>query len=418
MARKRADGSRRGAREDEPGAGGADVDGPGRIRQLRPTWVEIDLDAIAHNVRKLQQLAAPAQVMAVVKADGYGHGAVMVARAALAHGARRLAVAVVEEGVHLRQSAIACPILVLGWTPPEQYGLALRYDLELTVSSEDEARALAEAARREGRRVRVHLKIDTGMGRLGLRWDEPRLGEIAARIAALSYVEVAGVYTHLATADEPEAELTGRQLAAFARALEALERHGVRPPLRHMANSAALLRLPAARYDLVRPGIALYGLEAFPGAVAAFDLRPALSWKTRVALVKEVPPGTPISYGATFVTRRRSRIATLPVGYADGLRRALSNRGQVLVHGRRAPIVGRVCMDQVMIDVTDAGDVAVGDEVVLIGSQGDERITADEMAGWMDTIGYEVVTGIGRRVPRIYLRGGRPVASSPVSHLL
>ena len=394
------------------------VEGPGRVRPPRPTWVEVDLDAIAHNVRILAQRAAPAQLMAVVKADGYGHGAVMVARTALAHGARRLAVAVVEEGVHLRQSAIACPILVMGWTPPWQYGLALRYDLELAISSEDEARALAETARREGRKVRVHVKIDTGMGRLGLRWDQPRLVETIARLMALGGLEVAGIFTHLATADDPEAALTEDQLSRFARVLQALEGRGLRPGLRHVANSAALLRLPGARYDLVRPGIALYGLEPFPGAVAAFGLQPALAWKTRVALVKEVPPGTPISYGATFVTRRRSRIATLPVGYADGLRRALSNRGQVLVGGRRAPIVGRVCMDQVMVDVTDAGPVAVGDEVVLIGRQGDERITADEMAAWMDTIGYEVVTGIGRRVPRIYLRGGRPVAQAPLSHLL
>ncbi|PZN03206.1 MAG: alanine racemase [Bacillota bacterium] len=394
------------------------MEGPGRVRPMRPTWVEVDLDAIAHNVETLQRLAAPAQLMAVVKADGYGHGAVMVARTALAHGARRLAVAVVEEGVHLRQSAIACPILVMGWTPPWQYGLALRYDLELTVSSEEEARALAEAARREGRRVRVHLKVDTGMGRLGLRWDHPRLAEVAARIAGLGGLELVGVFTHLATADDPDAPLTEEQLARFGRIVATLDERGLRPLLRHAANSAALLRLPGARYDLVRPGIALYGLEPFRGAVAAFDLRPALAWKTRVALVKEVPAGTPISYGATFVTRRPSRIAVLPVGYADGLRRALSNRGQVLVGGRRVPIVGRVCMDQVMVDVTDAGPVAVGDEAVLIGRQGDEAITADEMAGWMDTIGYEVVTGIGRRVPRIYLRGGRPVAQAPLSHLL
>ena len=394
------------------------MEGPGRRMQLRPTWVEIDLDAIAHNLRQLQQVAAPAQLMAVVKADGYGHGAVMVARTALAHGARRLAVAMVEEGVHLRQSAIACPVLVLGWTPPEQYGLALRYDLELTVSSEAEARALAEAARREGRRAKIHLKIDTGMSRLGLRASDPRLGEVAARIAALGNLEIVGVYTHLATADDPASPLTGRQLAAFEEALHVLARHGVRPLLRHAANSAALLRLPGARFDLVRPGIALYGLEAFPGAVERFGLRPALAWKTRVALVKEVPAGTPVSYGATHVTSRPSRIATLPVGYADGLRRVLSNRGRVLVNGRRVPIVGRVCMDQVMVDVTDAGPVAVGDEVVLLGTQGGERITADEMAGWMDTIGYEVVTGIGRRVPRIYYRGGRPIASTPVGHLL
>lgn len=394
------------------------MDGPGRIRQLRPTWAEVDLDAIAHNVRRLQELAAPAGLMAVVKADGYGHGAVMVARTALAHGARRLAVAMVEEGVHLRQSAIACPILVMGWTPPEQYGLALRYDLELTVSSEAEARALADAARREGRRVRVHLKIDTGMGRLGFRWDDPQLGQAVARLANLTHLEMVGVYTHLASADDLQVPLAGQQLEAFAEALERLAARGVRPPLRHVANSAALLQIPAARYDLVRPGIALYGLDAFPQAVRTFGLRPALSWKTRVALVKEVPAGTPISYGATYVTPRPSRIATLPVGYADGLRRALSNRGQVLVNGRRAPIVGRVCMDQVMVDVTDAGQVAVGDEVVLIGSQGAESITADEMAAWMDTIGYEVVTGIGRRVPRIYLRGNRPVATSPPSHLV
>ncbi len=375
------------------------------LGQVRPTWAEIDLDAIAHNVRELSRLAPGARFMAVVKADGYGHGAAEVARAALKAGASWLGVATVEEGVALRRAGIKAPVLVLGYISPMQASAVLLHGLRPTVFHADLAEALSRKAASLGRTVPVHLKVDTGMTRVGVRPHEAV--PFAQMLTALPNLELEGVFTHLATADEPTNPYASEQLARFDQVLAALKQAGIEPRIRHAANSAALMLLPQAHYDLVRAGIALYGQPPDPQVEWPASLRPALAWRTRVGMVKWVEPDTPISYGCTYRTRGRERIASLPVGYADGLSRLLSNRGEVLIHGRRCPIVGRICMDQTMVRVPDDLDVKVGDEVVLIGEQGVERITASDLAQTIGTINYEIVCSIGKRVPRLYRKGGQ-----------
>ncbi|MCS6937651.1 MAG: alanine racemase [Roseiflexus sp.] len=361
----------------------------------RPTWVRIDLDAIRDNVRALRAIAS-VPLMAVLKADAYGHGAVRAARAALAGGATALAVATLGEARTLREAGIGAPVLALGYTPPWQVAQAARLGVAITVFDPDVARACAAAAE-TGLNVTVHVEVDTGMARTGLSTQD--LGPFLRALADMPGVHIAGLYTHFADADTADLSAAEAQLRRFCAALEAITSAGLRPPIVHAANSAALLRLPGSRFDMVRPGIACYGLAPSPYAPLPTALRPALSFHSEVAQVRDLPPGTPVSYGRTFVTRRVSRIATIPVGYADGLRRAPAWR-EVLVRGRRAPIVGRICMDYAMIDVTDIPGVRRGDLVTLIGAQGDERITADEVAGWLGTISYEVVATILPRVPR------------------
>ena len=369
---------------------------------MRPTVAEIDLGAIAKNVGCAARLAGPAAgVMAVVKADGYGHGAVPVARTALASGATWLGVAIPEEAAPLRAAGLACRILVLGPIRPEQVELVVTLRLDQCVTDPGQAEALARAAAPRDRVVPLHLKIETGMGRVGIAPDQaPR---VAARIAALSGVRLDGVMTHFAEAEAEDQGFTRAQLASFTATLEALRAAGVRPALRHAANSAALLYVPEARLDLVRPGIMLYGCHPRGGGCRAPELAPALRLRTAVSQVKDVPRGGSVSYGRTFIAPRDTRVATLPLGYADGVSRALSNRGQVLIRGRRAPIIGRVCMDMLMVDATTIPDVGIGDEAVLIGRQGDSEISADEVAGLLGTISYEVLCRIGPRVPRVYL---------------
>lgn len=361
----------------------------------RPTWVRIDLDAIRDNVRTLRSIAG-VPVMAVLKADAYGHGAVRAARAALAGGAVALAVATLGEARILREAGIGAPVLVLGYTPPWQVEQAARLGVTITVFDRDAARACAAVAE-TGVTVAVHVEVDTGMARTGLSVDE--LGPFLRLLAGLSGVRVEGLYTHFADADAADPGAVEAQLRRFRSVLDAVTGAGLRPPIVHAANSAALLRLPEARFDMVRPGIACYGLAPSPWVALPAALRPALSFHSEVAQVRDLPPGSPVSYGGTFVTRRHSRIATIPVGYADGMRRVPPWR-EVLVRGRRAPVVGRICMDYAMIDVTDHADVRRGDLVTLIGAQGDACITADEVAGWLGTVSYEVVATILPRVPR------------------
>ena len=369
---------------------------------MRPTRAEVDLSAIQENVRQAVRLAGAAQVMAVVKADAYGHGVVPVARTALSAGAAWLGVAVPEEGVLLRQAGLSCPILVLGPTPPEQADISAEHGLDQCVSDAAQILPLNEAGRTHERTIAVHLKVDTGMGRVGIPPAEA--AAIAERILAAPALRLAGLMTHLAEAEGEDLAFTAGQLARFreaARAVQAIR--GLRPLL-HAANSAGLLYHPAARLDLVRPGIMLYGCP--PRGTPQPDdppLRPALRFRTAVSQVKTVPAGTRLSYGRTFVTRRQTRVATLPVGYADGFWRALSNAGVVLIQGRRVPIVGRVCMDMTLVDATEIPEVRPGDEAVLIGRQGDAEITADEVAAQLGTISYEVLCRIGPRVPRTYL---------------
>ena len=365
----------------------------------RPTWLEVDLEAIAHNVRRVSEIIGPAvKVLAVLKADGYGHGAVRVARTALNNGACCLGVASINEGLVLRKAGVSAPILVLGFTPAWQAHELVLNGLTATVFDLDVARALSRAAGQLDSQVRVHIKVDTGMGRLGLLPDD--VVPFALALRSLSHLELEGIFTHFSVADA-DPDYTRWQVGRFQTVLDALTEEGIDPPLVHAANSAAILGLPESHFGMVRLGVAMYGLHPSPDLRCPPDFRPALSFKTEVAQVKTLAPGSYVSYGNTYQTTGRQRIAVIPVGYADGFRRAPRHWGEVLVRGRRAPIVGCVCMDQTMIDVTAIADVRQGDEVVLIGEQGGESITAEDVAGRLGTINYEVVSEILARVPRV-----------------
>lgn len=380
------------------------------VRPDRPTWLEIDLGALAHNARRLADVAGDAALMAVIKADAYGHGAVRVARTALRNGASWLGVACVPEGIEIRRAGIDAPTLILGYTPAWQARDAVRHGLSVTVFDERTAVALSKAAQALDRGVRVHVKVDTGLHRIGLPpADVPGL---LARLRALPGVEVEGLFTHLAVADELGAEsvaATLEQARAFEALVDRLDADGLRPPVVHAANSAALLTAgsgdgapagPRLRWDLVRAGIALYGLA--PSAeVGDPDLRPVMAWKTQVAQVLALDPGEAVGYGREWIAARPSLVAAIPVGYADGFRRAPTRWRHVLVRGQEAPLVGRISMDQASVDVTDIPGVRQGDEVVLIGRQGEREITAETVAGWLGTINYEVVSAILARVSRV-----------------
>lgn len=371
------------------------------LRPDRPTWLEIDLGAVADNTRWLKERAGGARLMAVIKADAYGHGAIRVARTVLHNGADSLGVACLAEAAALRREGIDAPVLVLGWTPAWQARDAAALDVELAVYDRDTARALDDAGRDLDRVVAVHVKVDTGLHRLGLAPAD--VLAFVRDLRRLSHVVVVGLFTHLAVADEaapPSHAATDAQLAAFRVVIADLEAAELRPPVVHAANSAAVLSRPDAAFDLVRPGIALYGL-APSNEVGDPALRPALRWKTQVAQVHDLDVGDTVGYGRTWSAARPSRVATIPVGYADGFRRGPVRWQHVLVREAPAPIVGRVSMDQAAIDVTDIADVRRGDEVVLIGRQGGEAISAETVAGWLGTINYEVVSQILARVARV-----------------
>ncbi len=369
----------------------------------RPTWVEVDLDAIAANVAAMKAQARAPKLMAVVKADGYGHGMVPAARAAMAGGADWLAVALVEEGRGLRAAGIDAPVLLL--TEPPESAVTALLDARLTAAVYSPAfTAALETAVRErgGGPVGVHCKLDTGMRRVGVPqadWDDA-----LRRVRDSDALRLEGLWSHFAVADEPGHPFIAHQQAEFARALDLANSLGVHPELVHLANSAATLNLPGAHYDMVRPGLAVYGLEPAPGLAGGTPLTPALSWRSRFSLVKRLAAGEAVSYGLRWTAPDDTTVATVPAGYADGVTRALTNVGEVVTGGRRAPIVGTVCMDQFLVEVGD-GRVAAGDELCLIGRQGDAAVTADDWARWLGTINYEVVCGIGRRVPRVYVGG-------------
>jgi alanine racemase len=371
----------------------------------RPVWGEVDLEALRANARALVALAAPAAVLAVVKADAYGHGAVPAARAALDGGATWLGVALVEEGLRLREAGLDARVLVLSEPPAGAAEAVVAADLTPVVYTSAGIDALGAAVARASRGhdpLPVHLKVDTGMHRVGCAPADAVA--LAEKIAAHSELRFEGVCTHLAVADEPAHDYTAAQLGAFDAVLAELSERGLRPPVVHVANSAGLLAQPeAARYDLVRLGIALYGVPPAPGLADRVALRPVLALKARVSHVKELPAGSRLSYGLRYEVTRPSVIATVPAGYADGVPRNLGLvGGAVLVRGSRYPIAGTVTMDQLMVDVGD-DPVEVGDEVVLLGCQGDEEITATEWATRLGTIAYEIVSGIGPRVPRRYV---------------
>ena len=373
------------------------------MRPDRPTWLEIDLDAIAGNTRRIKEIVGPeTDVLVSLKADAYGHGALRVARTTLLNGASWLGVATLSEAIPLRAAGITAPILVFGYIPPWQAREATRLDLRATVYSTDVATELAQAARDLDHTVRVHVKVDTGMARLGLRAEDVEgVVRFIEELRGMRGVEVEGIFTHLATADSADQTYALRQLARFDAVLDALDARGLRPPIVHAANSAATLTLPQSRYSLVRPGIAIYGLAPSEEVPLPAGFQPALAFKTQVAQVKDIPAGEGVSYGATYITQRETRIAVLPVGYADGFRRAPATWGSVLIHGQEAPLIGRVCMDQCMVDVSHIPDVRRGDEVVLIGRQGEATLTAEEVARRLGTISYEVVSALLARVPRV-----------------
>ena len=371
-------------------------DSASALSALRPTWAEIDLRAFDRNVDAIgSRLPSGTKLIAMLKADGYGHGAVELARRCKPEQVAMIGVALLEEALELRRAGIALPILVLGPLNEHQVRLALEHDVTLGVPGPEELEIVAAVARETD--VAIHLKLDSGMGRMGVVENElPRTMELIRSAPRLC---VEALYTHLANAGDPGDPFTSDQIARFDTLVDTLREAGLSAPRHHVANSAATMRgiIPG---DYARVGIALYGAE--PLDVHSPRLEPVLRWRTAIARLKELPPGHAIGYGTTFHTTRPSRIATLPVGYADGYRRGLSNRGEVLVRGKRAPVAGRVSMDLVTIDVTDIGDAAVGDEVVLLGRQGNDEIPAEEIAAKLDTISYEVFCGIGKRVPRVY----------------
>ena len=376
---------------------------------LGPTWVEVNLDAIANNVKNIKKLIGEKkELMAVVKGNAYGHDILEVSSVLLNNGATRLAVARLEEGIFLRKAGITVPILILGLTLKQQAELLVLYNITPTVCEYEMIEKLSESAIKEDKVVKVHLKVDTGMGRIGI-FPHDALRFIK-RIRALKNVEIEGIFTHFSIADEKDKTYTEKQFRKFLEVLTVLKKEGIRIPVSHVGNSATLLDLPHMWLDLVRPGISIYGLYPSTEVQKTVKLIPAHSFKTQIVFLKELPEGEYISYGRTYTTnQRRTVVASLPAGYADGYNRLLSNQGQALVRGRRVSVIGRVCMDQTMIDVTNLPQVEVGDEVVLWGRQGQEEITVEEIAEKIGTINYEIVhMPDKKRVPKLFIKNGRP----------
>jgi len=375
---------------------------------LSPTWIEIDLDAIAQNVKNIKQLIGEKELMAVVKGNAYGHDILEVSSVVLRNGASRLAVARLEEGIFLRKVGIDVPILILGLTLKQQAELLVSYNITPTVCEYEMIEKLSESAIKEDKVIKVHLKVDTGMGRIGIFSHD--ILRFIKRIRALKNVEIEGIFTHFSVADEKDKTYTEKQFRKFMGVLTALEKEGIRIPIKHLGNSATLLDLPHMWLDLVRPGISIYGLYPSTEVQKTIKLIPAHSFKTRIVFLKELSMGESIGYGRTYTTnQRRTKVASLPLGYADGYNRLLSNQGEVLVRGSRFPIIGRICMDQTMIDVTNLPQVEIGDEVVLWGRQGQEEITVEEIAEKIGTINYEIVhMPDKKRVPKLFIKDGKP----------
>jgi alanine racemase len=365
----------------------------------RPTVAVVDLDAVRHNVRTLRPPRA--SFMAVVKANGYGHGAEPVARAALEAGATWLGVALVEEGVRLRDAGLTAPILVLTEFPPGSEKEAIAAGLRPTLYTPEGVARAAEAAAAVGAPVGAHVKIDTGMHRVGV---SPRDALELARAVSESGLELEGLWTHFATSEDLEDPFTDVQFTRFLEVVDRVKAAGMRPRYLHAANSAAALARPATHLDLIRVGLATYGVSPAPGLDGATNLRPAMSWRSSVMLAKRVAAGERVSYGLRYQLGRESTIVTIPVGYADGYSRLLGGKAQVLIRGRRYPVAGTITMDQLMVDCGD-DPVEPGDEVALLGRQGEQEITAEEVAGWMGTVAYEVVCMVSERVPREYMQG-------------
>lgn len=375
---------------------------------LRPVYAEIDLDAIAYNIKNIKKLVKDKEIIAVVKADCYGHGALDVVPTLLENGASRLAVAVLTEGIELRNDNIKAPIMILGYTPSYLNEELIKYDLEQTVYDLDYAKELSKTALSLNKKAKIHIAIDTGMGRIGFLPTEKAIDDIC-KICSLEGLEVIGIFTHFSTSDEKDKEYTNEQFEKFTDLLKKLSNLNIEIPIKHVSNSGAIMDMPETYLDAVRAGIILYGY--YPSNEVKkenLSLKPALTLKATITRVQEMDAGMSISYGRTFKTERKSLIATIPIGYADGYSRLLAKNAKVIINGQFAPIVGRICMDQCMIDITDInGDIKVGDEVIILGEQNGLRFNADNFAEIMGTINYEILCMLKYRIPRVYVKNGK-----------
>ncbi|MCE1248348.1 MAG: alanine racemase [Firmicutes bacterium] len=373
-------------------------------------WIEVDLDAVRHNFCHIRSIVGnDTKVCAVVKADAYGHGVYEVARTLSGEGADYFAVAILDEAIEMRKMGITDPILILGPLMPGQAPYVLRYNLTQTICSYETAAELSREAFKARQTVKIHIKVDTGMGRIGVYYEDAYA--LIQRIRELPYLEIEGIFTHFATADCPDKEFVREQWHNFNQVLEDLEKSGIRPKIAHAATSATIIDLPEMKLDMVRPGLMLYGLYPHPSMKSKVELKPALTYKARISFLKNIGQRRSISYGRRYFAEIGEKIATLPVGYNDGIRRILTNQGQVLVRGKRCNMAGTICMDHVMVNVSDVNDVKCYDEVVIIGKQGNEQISADEVAERIPTIHYEVLSCLGKRIPRIYFRNGERIAA-------
>ncbi|MGI6683967.1 MAG: alanine racemase [Bacillota bacterium] len=370
----------------------------------RPVWAEVDLGAVAHNTREIRRIVKPeTKIMAIVKANGYGHGAVQIAQTALKHGADYLGVAILSEAVKLREQGIDAPILVMGYNTLDQVEEILKFNVTTTVFTLEMAEALSRMALQKGEKAKIHIKIDTGMGRIGFLPQKETI-DLIKEIVNLKGLWLEGIFTHFAVADETDKTFTWQQLEKFTWLISRLEEEGIKIPLKHAANSAAIIDLPETHLDMVRAGILLYGLYPSPGVDhKKINLIPAMELKAKVAFVKKVGSGTSISYGRKFIVPDEAVIASLPFGYADGYIRKLSNQSEILLGGKRVPVVGTICMDQLMVDASQVQGVKIGDEAVIIGRQGSEYIPVEEIAKRLNTINYEIICMLSERIPRIYL---------------
>ena len=375
----------------------------------RPTWSEVDLEALTYNIEEIRKKIKPqTQILAMVKADAYGHGAIEIVRKLLETkkngqiSIAMLGVALIEEGIQLRQAGFNnIPILILGSIYPfDNFNQVVQYNLTPTICSFEAAQFLSMIALSSNKKVKIHIEIDTGMGRIGISYSSAF--SLIEKIKRLDALEIEGIYTHFPAVDT-DPDFTEKQIDNFNNLLKKLDAAKINIPLKHTANSAAILKYKISHFNLVRPGLLIYGLIPFSTALRYIEVKPVLKLKTKIVYLKKVSSRTSISYGRKFITTRESKIATIPIGYGDGYNRLLSNNGEVLIQGKKAPIIGRICMDMCMVDVTDIPDVEIGNEVVLIGQQGKENILAEEIAAKLGTISYEVVCMINKRVPRIYI---------------
>lgn len=374
------------------------------------TWAEVDLDAIAHNIKEIRKITNPnAKIMAVVKADAYGHGFLEVAKTLLENGADRLAVAVLQEGKQLRSRGVTVPILILGASGEEAVEDLINFDITPSVFTYEFAKVLSYEAERKEKVTKIHIKIDTGMSRIGFLAGEnnEEIVDEIIKISKLPYIEIEGIFSHFATSDEYDKSYTLLQYGRFMDVCNRLEEKGLTIPIKHICNSAGIMMYPEMHLDMVRPGVILYGM--YPSDEvdkSRLDLIPAMTLKSTITHIKEVEPGRGVSYGKEYITDKKTKIATVPIGYADGYLRKLAKHGKMIVDGVKVPIIGRICMDQCMIDVTNVHNIDKGDEVIIFGREG---VTVDDLAEWLETINYEVSCVIGKRIPRIYTKDGKAV---------